>query len=67
MSTKVTVAKLPTCDLHGGHDAKYDIKIPNDGRWGNVCEQAYRDLGSPQLGLGRGQELVVELKSDSIT
>lgn len=57
--TVAYVSKLPTCDLHGDHEARYDLKIPGDGRWGNVCEELYDGWGRPELGLGRGQRLEV--------
>lgn len=60
MSTKVTVTALPPCDLHNGaHSAQYDIKLPTYGTWANVCEAGYRQFGSPELGTGLGQRLVL--------
>lgn len=61
MSKQVTVARLPKCDVHeGDHEADYDIKVPGDGRWANVCEEFYQQVGSPELGTGRGQRLVLK-------
>ena len=57
------VSRLPKCDIHNGqHDAKYDAAIvqgnPPRRVWANVCEDAFKTFAG-ELGLGKGQELVV--------
>ena len=58
MATEVQVNELPDCQLHDQCTAEYDMRMPG-GRWAYICEDAYRGLGSPMLGTGRGQRLVV--------
>lgn len=56
-------AQQRRCQYHQGwlaHAADYDIRIPGDSRWANVCEDAYQQVGSPALGTGKGQRLVYE-------
>lgn len=65
--TKAYVTFLPKCDFHDRqHDAKYDFKTqplgPFKGSWGNGCEDAFLKNGIG-LGLGLGQELIVESNS----
>lgn len=48
----------PECDLCGD-PAGYDVCIPGDGRWGNVCEAHFQSSGA-KLGLGLGQRLLKE-------
>jgi hypothetical protein len=62
-STKVAV--IPDCDIHKYvlHDeipvpAKYDGKTKR-GPWANMCEECFQVHGVG-LGLGRGQELILE-------
>ena len=63
MSTRVTVAKLPDCDLckmdpvRKNAIAKYDGVLWT-GPWAYMCEFHFK-LRGVGLGLGRGQELVV--------
>lgn len=58
MSTTVTVASLPACDIHRGeHPAKYDGKTTL-GPWANMCQEAFDEYGVG-LGTGKGQRLVV--------
>lgn len=59
--TKVSVLKLPDCDFCG-EEAHYDGKTKL-GPWGNMCRGCFRKYGIG-LGLGRGQELVVESNND---
>lgn len=62
MSDTAYVSRLPGCDIHGGdHDACYDLNLAVIGQrgWANVCEGVYVEAGSPALGTGRGQRLVV--------
>lgn len=64
--TKVKVQSLPNCDLSGSQFpphyerrlAKYDAKTVF-GWWANLCEECFRRFGTG-LGLGKGQELIVE-------
>lgn len=64
MATQVYISTAKPCDLHDVTDdgspcmAAYDLPIPGRG-WANVCEATYLALGSPQLGTGRGQRLIV--------
>ena len=60
--TKVIVSRLPDCDICSVKGlvrlAHYDIRTPF-GAWANVCEEHYESMGTG-LGLGLGQELVLE-------
>jgi hypothetical protein len=65
MSDKTYVRTLPDCDIHKYHHgvpgvpAKYDAKTSN-GSWANMCEPCWVERRwSPELGTGKGQELVV--------
>ena len=52
------VSVLPECDIcPNGTKAEYDARTPS-GQWGNLCERHFNNLGC-QLGLGRGQKLVI--------
>lgn len=59
----VVVDKLPHCDIceakgHEGVSAHYDGKTFL-GPWANMCAKHFKSYGVG-LGLGRGQELVLE-------
>lgn len=58
MSKQVAVRKIPPCDLCG-QPAYADAKVPG-GPWGNVCREHFDKLGC-QLGLGKGQQFIVQL------
>lgn len=55
--TKVSVPKLPSCDFCG-EEAHYDGKTKL-GPWANMCKSCFKRNGLG-LGLGRGQELILE-------
>jgi hypothetical protein len=63
MSDKVTVSRLPECDIHkydlgvAGVEAAYDGKTTR-GPWANMCESCFQANGVG-LGTGRGQRLVL--------
>jgi len=59
--TKVEVPKLPDCDFCGDV-AHYDGKTKL-GPWANMCEPCFSENGIG-LGLGRGQELVVQKEEE---
>lgn len=63
MSTQVTVASLPECDLCKSEgkppeQASYDGKTVF-GPWAFMCESHWLLVGVGQLGTGYGQKLVV--------
>ncbi len=54
--------KLPLCDLCPPvlqSPAAFDAH-KSHGVWANMCREHYRAEGSPELGLGRGQRLMLE-------
>ncbi|MGA7050818.1 MAG: hypothetical protein WBZ37_06005 [Mycobacterium sp.] len=63
MSKQVAMSEIPNCDVCAGEgksekayaDAKLSI-----GPWGYVCREHFAQYGC-SLGLGRGQELVIQL------
>ena len=55
METKVIT--LPTCDICGA-TAMYDAKTVM-GPWANLCSEDFDNYTDGQLGLGKGQRLVV--------
>lgn len=61
--TVVKIAEAKPCDFckeNGvARDAKYDAKVNIGTYWANMC-QGHFDLYGVGLGLGIGQELVVE-------
>lgn len=65
--TKVKVGDLPNCDfcLMDGKEvkAKYDAKVNyiwwGGTAWGNLCQKHF-DLFKCKLGLGYGQELILD-------
>ena len=60
MSKQTTVSRLPDCDLcANGTKAKYDVRLPRQGCWANVCEKHFKQEGCA-LGTGLGQELIEE-------
>lgn len=63
-STKVSLPRYPNCDLCGSAgatvQAKYDGKTTM-GPWAYMCEKHFKKYGVG-LGLGKGQELIVEEK-----
>jgi len=66
--TQVKVAVLPKCDYckQNGvdRDAKYDAKVSIATYWANMC-QGHFDLYGIGLGLGIGQELVLDVPSST--
>lgn len=54
---QVRVSEIPKCDLCG-KPARYDAKT-KQGPWGYLCWSCFQDHGIG-LGLGKGQELVLE-------
>lgn len=55
--TEVEVSELPMCDIcNHPRAALYDCNLGQG--WGNVCQEHFETLGC-QLGLGKGQKLVV--------
>jgi hypothetical protein len=67
--TSVSVARIPDCDIHKhlkgikGVPAKYDGRTKS-GHWANMCQECYQEYGVG-LGLGKGQELVLDDGSDT--
>ena len=60
MGKQTTVSHLPDCDLcANGTKAKYDVRLPLQGCWANVCEKHFKQEGCA-LGTGLGQELIEE-------
>jgi hypothetical protein len=60
MVAVVPSSHVRKCDLHGGvENAVADVKIPGDGRWGNVCLEHFNAVDAV-LGLGQGQLYVRE-------
>jgi hypothetical protein len=61
--TKALVARLPDCDIctqNGKQVPAYaDAKLGAGMPWANTCRDHFRVYGC-QLGLGKGQELIVE-------
>lgn len=55
---EVTVAKLPSCNIHEGRLAGYDFRT-RQGMWMYGCEECYRAYGRG-LGVGLGQRLVLK-------
>jgi protein-arginine kinase activator protein McsA len=52
---KVSVEKLPKCDVCQKQAAKYDVPLPASGNhWGYVCEACAKmqDVGEDQINLG---------------
>lgn len=62
--TKVAVPELPDCDFCG-ETAHYDGRT-NMGPWANMCESCFHKHAKG-LGLGIGQELVLEEKTNPDT
>jgi len=69
--TEVTVAKLPNCDVcvhvehrHNPNVAAYDAKLKG-GSWGYTCEEHKDWMMYPELGLGKGQRLILDTDSKS--
>lgn len=66
--TEVTVAKLPDCDMckseHRAepNKASYDAKLKGYGQWAFICEEHKHWMAHDELGLGKGQRLVVSPK-----
>jgi hypothetical protein len=64
MSTQVTVASLPDCDIHkynfhtDGVPARYDGATVM-GPWANMCEDCFAQYGRG-LGTGVGQRLILD-------
>lgn len=62
MSTEVTVASLPDCDLCTAKGvttpAVYDGKTVQ-GPWAYMCESHWKRFGVGQLGTGFGQRLIL--------
>lgn len=56
--TAVKVRVLPECSFHPDRAAHYDGKT-KEGPWANMCDECFQTRGVG-LGLGKGQELVVE-------
>lgn len=62
--TKTRVVKIPNCQLCESANkdetvsAYADAKIPLYGSWAYVCKQHF-DLMGCELGLGKGQELIL--------
>jgi hypothetical protein len=62
--TSVSVARIPDCDIHKhlkgikGVPAKYDGRTKS-GHWANMCQECYQEYGVG-LGLGKGQELILD-------
>ena len=57
MSKETKVLEIPACDVCG-KPAYADAKIPG-GPWGYVCGVHFRQFRC-ELGLGKGQKLVLE-------
>lgn len=65
MSSQVTVASLPDCDIckhvsrptNRVEKARYDGKT-KEGPWANMCDRHFRQYGVG-LGTGKGQRLVL--------
>lgn len=61
--TTTKVARIPDCDLCTGRptpawaDARL-VRGPSAGSWAWVCQKHFRAAGC-ELGLGRGQELIL--------
>jgi hypothetical protein len=57
--TSTVVSTLPACDIDASHGPAYaDAHVPGGSSWGYVCEPCFDRYGC-QLGLGRGQRLVL--------
>ena len=62
MSTSVTVAYLPMCDICKDRPAKYDART-RQGPWAYMCAMCYRvNRMYSTLGTGMGQRLVLSEK-----
>lgn len=58
------VSSYPLCDICNEY-ARYDAKTGFHGRWAYLCPTCMRIYGPRQLGIGRGQKLVLQ-KPDSL-
>lgn len=61
--TETTVRVLPECDIHRFHgvrgvSARYDAKT-DMGPWAHLCPEHFNSLTSGELGVGKGQRLVL--------
>lgn len=55
---EVKVSELPNCNIPGCKNiAKYDCKL-SIGPWGYVCQKHFEAYNC-ELGLGKGQELII--------
>ncbi len=57
MTTTATVVELPTCDFCG-KTAAYDAATQM-GPWAYMCQSCFDVNGTGELGLGKGQRLVL--------
>jgi len=61
--TKVMVESLPNCDIKEEHPtpvkARYDAKTIY-GPWANLCQHHFEVVAIGNLGLGKGQRLVLK-------
>jgi hypothetical protein len=63
--TEARVARIPDCDVckfdlkKSGVPAAYDAKLKM-GPWGYVCEEHFQSHTNRELGLGKGQRLIVD-------
>lgn len=66
MSIVTLVGRLPLCDFCWADrgirsDAHYDVNLSAGSvrtGWADLCDDHYREVGSPTLGTGHGQRLV---------
>jgi hypothetical protein len=58
LNVTVPIGGLPTCDQCHERPARVDIQTIY-GPWGNFCLQCAPEVSSCELGMGRGQLLVV--------
>jgi hypothetical protein len=56
-SRVVFVTELPTCDICGHREGRYEMKM-RSGRWAMYCPWCVHRHTSAQLGLGAGQQLI---------
>ncbi len=60
MTTTARVFKLPACNFDCPVEASYDFRTMG-GSWAYACEEHYRKYRMySTLGLGKGQQLIVE-------
>lgn len=65
-ATATRVSAKPSCDMRDGQEAYADARLPISGRWSNVCKTHFDEYGC-ELGIGKGQEFVLNSASVNLT